>query len=87
MNRSNAPAKLHPPVPNAQAVGWARLADALELNAPVKRPCAVLDRRLSGGVRRQSAWRLYDRRYRPGESWLDHLRFAVRHEGLHPYCW
>ena len=84
MNRIDAPAKLHPPVPNAQAVGWMHLADALGLNAPVERPCAVLDRRLSGGVRRQDAWRLYDRRYRPGDSWLDHLRFAVRHEGLHP---
>ena len=84
MNGINAPVKLRPPVPNAQTVGWLHLADALGLNAPVERPCTVLDRRLSGGVRRQAVWRLYERRCRPGDYWLHHLRFAVRHEGLHP---
>ena len=84
MNGINAPAKLRPPAPDAQAVGWVHLADALGLNAPVERPCAVLDRRLSGGVGRQAAWRLYGRRYRLGDSWLDHLHFAVRHEGPYP---
>lgn len=63
-------------------VGWAALTHALAIQAPVRRPSCVSDRHVRGSQRTEETWRVFDRRYWPGDEVAEHLTFALRHEDL-----
>ena len=62
--------------------GWAALTQALAVKGPVRKPACISDKHVSGSIREQGAWRVFDRRYWPGESFADHLSFALRNENF-----
>ena len=66
----------------AQLVGWAALVQALGLQAPVRQPSCVSDKHVSGSHREEGGFRVFDKRYQPGEQFTDHLTFALRHEAV-----
>jgi Protein of unknown function (DUF1488)/Fic/DOC family len=65
-----------------QLVGLTALANALNLAAPIRTPGCVSDKHVSGSVRTEGLWRVYDKRYWPGDTFDDHLDFALRNEDL-----
>jgi Fic/DOC family len=67
---------------DSRLAGWAALAQALGVRAPVRKPVSVSDKHISGSVRTEGAWRLFDKRYWPGDTFDDHLSFALRNEIL-----
>src|SRR6266478_8264911 len=66
----------------ASLAGWAALAHALAIPAPVRRPASVSEQHIRGSRRREQAWTVFDKRYWPGDTFADHLTFALRHEDL-----
>ena len=66
----------------ARVAGWAALAHALTIAAPVRRPSCVFEQHIGGGRRQDQPWSIFDRRYWPGDTLADHLTFALRHEDL-----
>ncbi len=62
--------------------GWAALVHALAIAGPVRRPSCVSEQHVQGSQREEGAWTVYDRRYWPGDTFCDHLTFALRHEEL-----
>lgn len=65
-----------------QLTGWAALVQALGLQAPVRWPSCVSEKHIGGSQREDGRWRVYDKRYQPGDQFTDHLTFALRHENL-----
>ena len=63
-------------------VGWAALVQALGLKAPVRQPSCVSDSHVRGSQRTDGNWRIFDKRYAPGNRFEDHLGFALRHEPI-----
>lgn len=63
-------------------VGWAALVQALALQAPVRRPSCVSEKHVRGSQREEGVWKVFDKRYWPGDNLVDHLTFALRHEDL-----
>ena len=61
-------------------MGWSALVTALDIAAPVRQPSCVSEKYVRGTQRRERAWRVFDRRYQPGNAFIDHLIFALRHE-------
>lgn len=66
----------------ARLAGWAALAHALRVKGPVRKPACISAKHISGSVREEGDWKIFDRRYWPGETFADHLTFALRHENL-----
>ncbi len=64
----------------ARLAGWAALVQALGLSAPVRRPSSVASQFVKGSRREEGDWTVFDKRYWPGDSFADHLTFALRHE-------
>jgi len=62
--------------------GLAALVQALAVKAPVRQPSVVSEKYIRGSHRDEGGWRIYDKRYWPGDSFADHLTFALRHESL-----
>src|SRR5215469_9785192 len=62
--------------------GWAALVTALGIAAPVRRPSCVSTGHIHGSRQRGRAVAVYDKRYWPGDTFADHLTFALRHETL-----
>lgn len=62
--------------------GRAALVHGLGISAPVRRPSCVSEQYVSGSRRAEGTWVVFDKRYWPGESFADHLTFALRHEEL-----
>jgi Fic/DOC family len=62
--------------------GWAALVHALAIPAPVRRPASVSGQHVRGSHRREQGWTVFDKRYWPGDTFADHLTFALRHEDL-----
>ena len=62
--------------------GWAALVQALALQAPVRRPSCVSEQHIRGSHREEGAWAVFDKRYWPGDTFADHLTFALRHEDM-----
>jgi hypothetical protein len=62
--------------------GWAALVQTLGAAAPVRRPACVSEQYVSGSRREEGAWLIFDKRYWPGETFADHLTFALRHEDI-----
>lgn len=62
--------------------GLSALVHALGVQAPVRAPVCVAESHVRGSYRMQDEWRIFDKRYWPGERLTDHLAFALRHETL-----
>src|ERR1700730_15291765 len=70
-------------VPEASKLaGFAALVNALSVEAPVRRPSCVSDKHIRGSHREKALWTVFDRRYWPGDTFGDHLSFALRHERI-----
>lgn len=70
-------------VPDAvMLAGWAAIVHSLALAVPVRRPSCVAEQHISGSRREQGAWAVFDKRYWPGDTFADHLGFALRHEDI-----
>ncbi len=65
-----------------QLAGWAALVQALDLQAPVRQPSCVSEKHIGGSQREQGGFRIFDKRYQPGDQFADHLAFALRHENI-----
>lgn len=65
-----------------QLAGWAALVQALGFQAPVRRPSCVSEKHIRGSQRDERCWRVFDKRYQPGDQFADHLTFALRHENI-----
>ncbi len=66
----------------AKLAGWAALVHALGLQAPVRHPSCVSQKHVLGSQREEGGFRLFDKRYQPGDQLADHLTFALRHETI-----
>ena len=66
----------------AQLAGFAAFVQALGLQAPVRLPSCVSEKHIGGSQREEGGFRLFDKRYRPGDQFADHLTFALRHENI-----
>src|ERR1700687_4060748 len=62
--------------------GWAALVQALAIQAPVRQPSCVSEQHVRGSHREERAWTVFDKRYWPGDTFADHLAFALRHEDM-----
>jgi hypothetical protein len=62
--------------------GWAALVRAFAIQAPGRRPSCVSDKHVSGSQRQEGEWTVFDKRYWPGDTFADHLTFALRHEHI-----
>src|SRR5205085_2027043 len=62
--------------------GWAALVHTLAIPAPVRYPSCVSEQYVSGSRREEETWIVFDKRYWPGDSFTDHLTFALRHEDI-----
>ncbi len=60
----------------------AGLVHALAIPGPVRRPSCVSEQHIRGSHREEGAWTVSDKRYWPGDTFADHLGFALRHEDL-----
>lgn len=69
---------------SAKLAGLAALVHALSVQAPVRRPSCVSGKHIRGSYRKEDAWTVFDRRYWPGDTFADHLTFALRHEDFDP---
>ncbi len=67
---------------DARLAGWAWLVQSFGVRAPVRRPSVVSDLYVKASFRVAGEWTIYDKRYWPGDSFGDHLGFALRHENL-----
>lgn len=65
-----------------QLVGWAALIQALGLHAPVRQPSCVSEKHIGGSQREEGGFRIFDKRYQPGNQFAEHLAFALRHENI-----
>ncbi len=65
-----------------QLAGWAALVHALGLQAPVRQPSCVSEKHIGGSQREEGGFRVFDKRYQPGDEVADHLTFALRHENI-----
>jgi hypothetical protein len=71
------------PLPSqTRLVGLSALVNALKVPAPVRTLACVSDGHISGSSRTEEPWRIYDKRYWPGDTLGDHLDFALRNETL-----
>ena len=68
--------------PDTQLIGWAALVAGLNLEAPVRQPSCVSRKHVRGSRREVNGWRVFDKRYAPGDQFVDHLGFALRHENI-----
>lgn len=66
----------------ARLVGLAALVCALEVKAPVRAPCCVSEQHIRDRVRFEGGWKVYDKRFWPGDTFGDHLTFALKHENM-----
>ncbi|WP_210211175.1 hypothetical protein [Borborobacter arsenicus] len=69
------------PVPDkTRLAGWTALVNEFSIRAPVRQPSCVSEKHIKGSQREDRSWRVFDKRYWPGDSFADHLTFAFRHE-------
>ncbi|MFN0168839.1 MAG: Fic family protein [Bryobacteraceae bacterium] len=67
---------------NSRLAGWALLAHSLAVPAPVRRPSCVSEQHVRGSHRKEGTWTVFDKRYWPGDTFADHLSFALRNEPI-----
>ena len=68
--------------PGSKLAGWALLAHSLAIPAPVRRPSCVSEQHVRGSHREEGGWSIFDKRYWPGDTFADHLSFALRNEHI-----
>jgi hypothetical protein len=66
----------------SRLAGWSLLCHALRIAAPVRASACVSEQHVRGSSRLEGAWRVFDKRYWPGNTFADHLSFALRHEEI-----
>src|SRR5882762_10611625 len=66
----------------SKLAGFAALVNTFSIEAPVRRPSCVSDKYIRGSHREEALWTVFDRRYWPGDTFGDHLSFALRHERI-----
>jgi len=66
----------------ARLSGLAALVQALAIQAPVRHPSCVSEQHVRGSHREEEDWAVFDKRYWPGDTFADHLSFALRHEDV-----
>jgi hypothetical protein len=66
----------------ARLAGWAALVHSLKIQVPVRHSSFVSEQHIRGSRREEGAGTIFDKRYWPGESFADHLTFALRHEEI-----
>lgn len=66
----------------SRLAGFAALAHGLNLQAPVRAASCVSDSHVRGSQRQEQFWRVFDKRYWPGDQVTDHISFALRHEPI-----
>ena len=66
----------------AQLAGLAALVQALGIQAPVRQPSCVSEKHIGGSQREEGGFRVFDKRYQPGDQLAEHLTFALRHENI-----
>ena len=62
--------------------GLTALAQAYNLEFPVRNLSCVSDAFVKGNLRRDGAWTVFDKRYAPDDTLWGHLLFALRHEPI-----
>jgi hypothetical protein len=67
---------------DARLAGWSALVQSLSLRVPVPRPSCVSEQHISGSRRNEGVWTVFDKRYWSGDTFADHLSFALRHEDI-----
>jgi Fic/DOC family len=67
---------------DCRLVGWSWIVQEYALAAPVRQPSCVAYQHVSGSQRIDDDWRVFDKRYWPGETLAAQLGFALRHENL-----
>ena len=71
------------PVPtNSQLAGYAALANAFDIQAPVRNPMAVSAGTVGGGHRKVDNWTVYGNSYQPDQTLVGHLSFAFKYETM-----
>ena len=71
------------PVPTGtRLAGWSALVHSLGIAAPVCRPSCISGQYIGGSRRREGDWIVFDKRYQAGETFADHLTFALKHEDI-----
>lgn len=70
----------------ARLVGWAALCKRFGLKIPIRNPCCISDHHIKGTVLNEDSFRVFDKRYWPGEQDIDHLHFAFKFEALELLC-
>ncbi len=67
---------------STKLAGLSALVHSLAIQAPVRKPTCVSDQHIRGSRRNEESWIVFDKRYWPGDTFADHLTFALRHEDL-----
>jgi hypothetical protein len=62
--------------------GLAALVHGLSLQAPVRAASCVSGSHVGGSQRQAEFWRVFDKRYWPGDRVTDHIGFALSHEHI-----
>jgi hypothetical protein len=66
----------------ARLAGWAALVQAFAVPAQARRLSCVSEQHIRGSRRQDGDWTIFDKRYWPGDTFADHLIFALRHETI-----
>lgn len=66
----------------SRLAGLAALVHGLNLKAPVRAASCVSASHVRGSQRQEQFWRVFDKRYWPGDLTTDHIGFALRHENI-----
>jgi hypothetical protein len=66
----------------SRLAGFAALVHGLNLQAPVRATSCVSEGHVRGSQRQEQSWRIFDKRYWPGDGVTDHISFALRHENI-----
>ena len=67
---------------DCQLAGWSFLTHVFGIRAPVRTPSCVSTEHIKDSQRTAGDWRVFDKRYWPGDSFADHLTFALRSEPI-----
>src|SRR5258708_39178193 len=71
----------------SRLAGWGALTQALAAKGPVRKPACVSDKHVSGSIREEGAWRVFDSRYWQGEGCGDNLSFALHNDIFDMRLW
>ena len=81
-NRTNGYFQEEPLPDGTSLAGWAALVHALGIKTPVRQRSCISEKHVKTGRRVEAGWEIYDKRYKPGDTVLEHLRFALRYENI-----